>query len=158
MTPKNKSQCGIEFSRLMQTILDDKSNPDRPTMGQIAIDIGKCYSFVQQIVAGDKLPRLKDLPIWYRAYGKPVEMLRLIVRSCDPQADAIRLKETPKLNSITVENLNVIIRVGQLSEAIQQAVADGVLDRKENEHIRDHAIEAMNELQHVIQAAETAKK
>jgi len=73
-----------EFSRLLYNHVILRHGNNTPTPEQIADAMGCSAIKVYKILEGERPLKVKELPQFYCASGKPIEALRWLVTKCDP--------------------------------------------------------------------------
>jgi hypothetical protein len=109
----------------------------KPAIETIADQIGCSPILIYKILEGERSIKADEFPRFYRAFGKPVEALRWLVRQCDPQLDVIEIDDCDLDGSIEDEKDDLVITLGKLTAYLRAALSDHCLDEDELAGARD---------------------
>lgn len=148
-------------SEILHQFIIDCPPPDAPNVKELEQQTDTHWNTIYKVLRGELrfVMEIEEFPDFYRKFGKPLELLRWLVRQCEPEYRLFHIADESKLNgALNDENDQIVIKTADAIKGTIEALKDGRWSDMEIKAQEDIYLEIISEASSALKELDRIRK
>jgi len=148
-------------SEILHKFIIDCPPKDAPNVKELEQQTDTHWNTIYKVLRGELrfVMEIEEFPDFYRKFGSPIELLRWLVRQCEPEYRLFHIADDAKLNgSVSNENDQIVIKTADAIKGTIKALKDGRWSDREIKTQEDIYLEIISEASTALKELERLRK